>query len=196
MFSARFKFLCSLSLVALPACGSQSVSADASQRFDVREASVESRDVALTEAGFDAPTAVDVTLADVGAGRDRQPPGDGAARCTEPAEDYATAVREAQACVTDDDCQMSVCETLCCTCRVRVNPATSAYALIATASERWESRGCAATVECPSSHCAVDTDAVCSTEGRCVTLRGTSGDGGTVLRDGGDDIPAVFLGDS
>ncbi|MEZ4411287.1 MAG: hypothetical protein R3A52_33115 [Polyangiales bacterium] len=176
-----------IALVAatLAGCTDGDVVTDASTRFDAREVSIEPRDASTDDADSgDAPAGIDVTLVDVGQLADAGGAADSAPRadvdpyCRQSAEGYALAVREAQSCMSDADCQTPVCETLCCTCRVRVNADAAAFARVATERERWRAYGCDGTLECPAIPCEVDTGAVCSAEGRCVTLRGAAGDAG------------------
>ncbi len=90
--------------------------------------------------------------------------------CPAIAEQYARAVRDAQACHTATDCGAIVCETLCCTCQVYVNGATAEAALITPLQQAWETHGCAATVTCIASVCGGVASTDCTSAGRCATV--------------------------
>ncbi len=132
---------------------------------------------------------VDVTLVDLGrdngasdvVGADAVSSVD-APGCVEAAESYAAAVRAAQQCGPEADCSGRVCETLCCTCEVFIDPRAATAGRIVGLRDRWRSLGCAAIVRCPAIPCGDPMGAVCSTDGRCVTLRRDSDAGA----DGGD----------
>ncbi|MBL8602701.1 MAG: hypothetical protein JNK72_12335 [Myxococcales bacterium] len=156
-------------------------------RFDARDAVIEPRDVSGADLGVDAGARVDVTLAelptfdaamgeeagglDVGAALD-------AGQCGALAEAYADTVREAQRCNTDSQCAAMVCETQCCACQVFVDPNNERYGDVARIRAEWSALGCAAAVRCPGIPCEPAVGAVCSSEGRCVTVRSANRDAG------------------
>lgn len=165
---------------------------DASMRFDARDAVIEPRDVVSPrDVAYDLPTFVDaVMLVDLGA-----PPSDtgapvtdaprldaGAAadggQCTELAEAYAQAVRSAQRCMGETQCSTLACETLCCACEVYVDPMAEGFGALDRLRRMAQTQGCAEVLPCPGQACPAAAGAVCSGDGRCVTLRGSGGDGG------------------
>jgi len=164
---------------------------DSGPRFDARDAVIEPRDVlGPRDVPADLPTFVDVAVpTDTGApavdagGRvdaaafDAPVAQDGGA-CATLAESYANAVRSAQQCTEGAACSTLACETLCCACEVYVNPAVEAFALLDRLRRMAQTLGCTELLPCPGKPCAMASRAVCSGEGRCVTLRSSEGDGG------------------
>lgn len=170
--------------VCAVACSDAVVMEDAA-RFDARDATITAPDgPAANDAAGDLAPLVDITLYDAArpsdatsfdapvVARDVTDP------CQSLAETYAVAVRGAQSCAGDAACGALVCETLCCACRVFVDPRSADYARIAALRAMWEASPCSATARCESVPCEEPTGAVCSTEGRCVTLRRTARDAG------------------
>lgn len=92
-------------------------------------------------------------------------------RCVALANDHATAVREAQRCLRDEDCNALLCETLCCSCEVFVSGQSPEVAAARALQARAMTEGCTALLPCPRTPCEPASRAVCSSEGRCVTLR-------------------------
>lgn len=151
-------------------------------RFDVREATTDPRDATVVEVSGPGDGAlVDVTLGDVrpifDAVRDGAF-GDLPVRCLQVANEHAVAVREAQRCLRDEDCDARICETLCCACEVFVNRRTREADLALVLVTQAADAGCTALLPCPRVPCPRASRAVCSSEGRCVTLREPSGDAG------------------
>ena len=157
---------------------------DAAVRFDARDAVVDPRDVGESrDVPADRPAFVDVAAPfDTGApGTDAGAAGDAASadlgadldagQCGALAEAYAEAVRDAQRCVGDGGCATLACETLCCTCEVYVDPAATALATLSRLRGMAQALGCVALLPCPGQPCGAPAGAVCSSEGRCVTLR-------------------------
>lgn len=144
-------------------------------RFDVREATVAPRDdAALDDLATVDASLVDVTVADVVAAADVSRDAgavDAPARCVTVANDHAAAVREAQRCLRDEDCDALVCETLCCACEVYVSRRNREVELALALVTQAADAGCTGLLPCPRVPCARPTRAVCSSEGRCVTLR-------------------------
>jgi hypothetical protein len=172
-------------------------------RFETREVQIDPLpDLAaptdLADAGQDTPS-IDVAVFDlpaIDAGMPRIDTGsvDGAAvdgfvaidrpflkdrpmtLCTELAEQYATAVREAQRCAVASECGATVCETLCCTCMVYVSGLGDRVRRLDAMRTQGERMGCNAMLSCPEIRCPAPLAGACSTEGRCVTLREISRD--------------------
>lgn len=163
-------------------CTGESLAPSDAGRFEVREATVaplDAPDVVVEDLG----ATVDVRVADVSASRDAAvldgAASDAPAVCVDLANQHAAAVREAQRCLTDQDCDTAVCETLCCACQVFVHSAETAAARALLA--RGEAEACPSRLSCPRVPCARATRGLCSSEGRCVTLREAPGsDAGTL----------------
>lgn len=177
-------------LWALASCDDPAPEAVDSARFDVRDSVVEPRpDVPVTDASIDADVrADDAQPFDATADRAASdaPGSDATAMCAQIADEYAAAVVAAQTCLVGSACREQVCESLCCACRVYVNPMSDAYGHIAALAAQWQAARCTGTLECPRIPCGAATGAVCSGEGRCVTLRGITSDGGA-FDTGADD---------
>lgn len=145
-------------------------------RFDVREATVAPRpDATVDDLSAADAALIDVTIADVAAATDVAAR-DGAAadvpaQCVYVANEHATAVREAQRCLRDEDCDALTCETLCCACEVYVNGRSPQLAAVNALRARAAEEGCTRLLPCPRTPCGPASSAVCSSEGRCVTLR-------------------------
>ncbi len=168
------------------------VPVDASMRFDARDAVIEPRDVVSPrDVPDDLPTFVDAVMPlDVGAppsdtgapvadapSFDAAAPADGG-RCTELAEAYADAVRGAQRCMGETQCSTLACETLCCACEVYVDPMAEGFGALDRLRRMAQGMGCREVLPCPGQACPAASGAVCSGDGRCVTLRVSGGDGG------------------
>lgn len=154
-------------------------------RYEERDAVVDPRDVTVSnDVPLDRAPTVDVVVfdsapdasadvaRDASAGGDLARPLDAPSPpCAELAEQYAAAVRTAATCGSSSECDVRVCETLCCACEVFV--AASEVYLLALASlrTRADALGCAAMLPCPATRCPAATSGQCSSEGRCVTLR-------------------------
>jgi hypothetical protein len=164
-------------------------------RFEVRDAVIDPRDQLTPDASpdvadvttsvditvFDAPTfdaldasAPDVSISDafLDVALDRPlltdtPP----TLCTELAEQYAAAVREASVCGSAAECGRRVCETLCCACEVFVSATVDQMRALDDLRLRAERMGCNGMFSCPSMRCPPPLSGQCSTDGRCVTLR-------------------------
>lgn len=171
-----------LALATVRCTGPSTAPADASVRYDARDAVFDPRDLGETrDVPLDRPSLVDV-IAPLDAGT---PAGDGSVdvaradlgadpdvgQCVVLAEAYAEAVREAQRCAGDAGCATLACETLCCTCEVYVDAMTGAFSALGRLRGMAQVLGCTALLPCPGRPCAAPTGAVCSSEGRCVTLR-------------------------
>ena len=161
--------------LALAGCGDDAVSEDV-PRFDARDAVIEEvRDATTADAWarLDVIPSIDVIpFGDAPSAPDLGASGDAATACQAVSEDYAAAVRDAQACSVDGDCAARVCETLCCACEVFVNLGTSEYARLQLLRERWQALGCATMGRCAGGGgCGAAAAASCSAEGRCVTER-------------------------
>lgn len=182
----------SLLIVALAAgCGDSVVSVP-DVRFEMRDAVVDPRDQGVLDAPSDASDAapsIDITVFDVidgGAGGDVSV-SDATAPdapldipllvdapvtpCSELAELYATAVREATTCASASECATPVCETLCCTCQVLVAGPAPSLRVLDDLRARSLALGCSAMLPCPSTRCPAPRAGQCSSDGRCVTLR-------------------------
>lgn len=175
-----------LAALALAGCGDAPVPEDV-PRYDARDAVVEEpRDAAASDVPgrFDVVPSIDVTpLADAAPASDAGAPGEAGGPCEAVSEDYASAVRAAQACGADRDCATRVCETLCCACEVFVNADAAEYARLVLLRERWSTLGCATMERCAGSGgCGRAVAASCSAEGRCVTVRDGRQDGGAADR--------------
>ncbi len=163
-------------------CAGETIAPSDAGRFEVREATVAPLD-AVDVLVDDLGTTVDVRVADVSASRDAAvfdgAASDAPAVCVDLANQHAAAVREAQRCLTDQDCDTAVCETLCCACQVFVHgtETTAVRALLA----RGEAEACPSRLDCPRVPCARPTRGLCSSEGRCVTLREAPGTDGGAL---------------
>lgn len=167
--------------LTLGACSDGAAPAQDAGRFDVREAAVAPMDARDPAQDIAAPS-VDVRGADSslrpdGGALDVQgtapPPA-----CVDVANEHAEAVREAQRCLIDGDCDALVCETLCCACEVFVRGASSEAAAARAIAARADAMACVASLQCPRLPCERARRAVCSSAGRCVTLRGAADDGG------------------
>lgn len=167
--------------LTLGACSDGASTAQDAGRFDVREAAIAPTDARDPSRDLVAPS-VDVrgadgaTSSDVGTfdAQGTVPP----QACVDVANEHAEAVREAQRCLIDADCDALVCETLCCACEVFVRGASSEAALARTIAARADARACVASLQCPRLPCERPSRAVCSSAGRCVTLRGADVDAG------------------
>jgi hypothetical protein len=178
---ARALFL-ALGTLALAGCGDDPAPEDV-PRFDARDAVVEETlDAPLSEVSgrFDVVPSIDVTpLGDLGTASDAGAPADVSLACQAVSEDYAAAVRDAQACRVDGECGARVCETLCCACEVFVDRGAEAFARLELLRERWAAMGCATMGRCVGGGgCGAAVAASCSAEGRCVTVRDPALDGG------------------
>lgn len=166
---------------ALAGCGGDAVPEDV-PRFDPRDAVIqEVRDATTADAWAraDVVRSIDVIpLGDLPGVSDAGGSADAATACQAVSEDYAAAVREAQACSVDGDCAARVCETLCCACEVFVNQGTTEYARLQLLRERWQVLNCATMGRCAGGGCGAAAAASCSAEGRCVTVRDRLTDGG------------------
>ncbi|MDB4927969.1 MAG: hypothetical protein JWM10_453, partial [Myxococcaceae bacterium] len=135
---------------ALAGCGDVPAPEDV-PRYDARDAVVEERfDAAVTDVPgrFDVIPSIDViALGDAASAADAGP-ADDAAACQAVSEDYASAVRDAQSCRVDGECDAPVCETLCCACQVYVSTTASAFARLQLLRERWAALGCATMGRC------------------------------------------------
>jgi hypothetical protein len=96
---------------------------------------------------------------------------DAAIECQQLAERYARTVQEAQTCTGAGDCAFTVCETLCCSCEVFVNPASAAFPLLETLRSAWDTAECASVVACSATVCDPPIAAECSSRYLCTTLR-------------------------
>ncbi|MEZ4390150.1 MAG: hypothetical protein R3A48_03560 [Polyangiales bacterium] len=165
----------------LAGCADGGATAQDAGRFDVREAAIAPldapkppRDVAAPSVdvrGADAPARADVGALDA---QGTTPP----QSCIDVANEHAAAVREAQRCLIDADCDARVCETLCCACEVYVRGASGEAALARAIAARADAVACVSTLQCPRVPCERPSRAVCSSAGRCVTLRGAADDAG------------------
>lgn len=171
-------------LALLAACALEDPAPYDAGRFDVREVTVAPRpDATLDDlAGAADATLVDVTVADLPPLRD-VPARDGAApdvpaSCVSLANEHASAVRAAQDCLRDEDCDALLCETLCCACEVFVSGRSPQVATARMLQARADAEGCTAMLPCARTPCGPASRAVCSSEGRCVTLREGPGDAG------------------
>lgn len=172
-------------VLALAGCGSDPAPEDV-PRFDARDAVVEETlDAAVADVStrFDVIPSIDVTpLGDIVSAADAAAPGDLGGPCQAVSEDYAAAVRYAQACSVEGECATRVCETLCCACEVFINAGTAEYERLRLLRERWQTLGCGTMARCAGGGggggCGAAVAASCSAEGRCVTVRERLGDGG------------------
>jgi hypothetical protein len=99
--------------------------------------------------------------------------------CSDLAERYAAAVREAQACGSTAGCDVRVCETLCCTCEVFISGSADRMRALDDLRGRATALGCQPMLRCPIMRCPPARSGACSADGRCVTLRDPpSTDGG------------------
>lgn len=186
-------------LLAAAGCGDGGGASPDAGRFEMRDAVIDPRpDSALNpDASSDASPTVDVVVYDV-ASDAPLPPGDvspafdaaspdaaidlplpedvAPTPCSMLAEAYAAAVRAAQTCATSIDCGAAVCETLCCNCEVFVAPDRAR--LLSDLRAGADRLSCATTLRCPATRCPAARMAVCSSEGRCVTLRDPTPDAG------------------
>lgn len=197
------RFAPTLGLLVLAGCGGESPGPTDVGRFETREAVVDPLpDTApppdALDASSDLQPTVDVVQYDAAADAapDAAPVADAAAfdrpapdlpapprdvpdtPCTDLAERYATAVRQAQTCATAAECATLVCETLCCTCEVYVSNVGDRARALADLRASAERMNCRAMLPCPDVRCPAPRSGVCSTEGRCVTLREAPADGG------------------
>lgn len=182
----------SLVIVALTAGCGDSVLNVPDVRFEMRDAVVDPRDQGMVDAAsdaVDAPPTIDVTVFDAidgGAPSDVSAPDVSASDasldipiiidapvtpCSELAELYASAVREAASCASASECSMPVCETLCCVCEVYVAGPVYRLRVLDDLRARSVSLGCSAMLPCPTTRCTAPRTGQCSTDGRCVTLR-------------------------
>lgn len=90
--------------------------------------------------------------------------------CSDLAERYAAAVREAQSCGAAG-CEARVCETLCCTCEVFISGTMERMRQLDDLRGRATALGCQPTLGCPTTRCPPARSGACSADGRCVTLR-------------------------
>ncbi len=186
--------LTTAALALLAGCSGDALTAP-DVRFETRDAVVDPRDqgpsldagddraeapapvdVTVYDAAFDAPydagaspadaSRSDVSLLDIPLPLDAP-----ATPCTDLAERYAAAVREAAVCAASTECAARVCETLCCTCEVFVTAAGESVRALDALRTRAERMGCSAMLPCPSTRCPAPRSGLCSTDGRCVTLR-------------------------
>ena len=184
----RFVIL-SVILLALPACIEEAPRpVEDAGRFEKRDGALPSPDAFAwgdaADAAVDAVPLVDIARRDtsgydLGASTDTSavdasaPPGDVLTPCEMLAEEYAAAVCGAQTCTGAAACAASVCETPCCVCRVYANPMTEPYRRLMGVQDRWTAYRCAQSITCPTMQCNPPRTSDCSSEGRCVTLRGT-----------------------
>jgi hypothetical protein len=165
----------------LAGCGDAPAAEDV-PRYDARDAVVEETpDAAASDVPgrFDVIPSIDViALGDTAAASDAGA-ADDASACQAVSEDYAAAVRDAQSCRVDGECDAPVCETLCCACQVFVSTTAAGFARLDLLRERWATLGCATMGRCAGGGgaCGAAVSVSCSAEGRCVTVR-ERGDGG------------------
>lgn len=178
--SARLRCAWAAALLCVACSGGGGATQDAG-RFDVREASLAPVDVVGINVDIVAPS-VDVRGADASVSPDG-PSSDGSeppAACVAVANEHAEAVRDAQRCLRDSDCDTLLCETLCCACEVYVNGAAAEAGAAREIAARADARGCVTSLRCPRVPCDAATRALCSSAGRCVTLRGAALDAGVL----------------
>jgi hypothetical protein len=92
-------------------------------------------------------------------------------------EAFALAVHNAQTCNSDGDCSLLVCETLCCNCRVYVNPSAPSSGALMSLTSHWNGLGCESVGVCTPMTCDPPVGAQCSSSHRCVTIRQVGGGG-------------------
>lgn len=107
--------------------------------------------------------------------------------CSDLAERYAAAVREAQSCGGTAGCEARVCETLCCTCEVFISGTMERMRELDELRGRATALGCQPMLRCPTTRCPPARSGACSADGRCVTLRDPPPPDGGALPDTGAD---------
>ena len=139
-------------------------------------------DVSDASIGNDVPVTIDVQVFDarldaaaLDSSADASSADVGTMICVQLSETYAMLVRDSQTCSVAGDCGSSVCETLCCSCYVYVNPMSRDYPSLARLRSEWASHSCPAMMLCPPTPCDPPVAAECTTSGHCTTLRRPGG---------------------